>query len=463
MPTWSKTGKNRLELYRRYLEKEKIYCPGNNRQINEEGYFTEVGGYVLGPILNAYVVWVLQEAIKSGKKRLYFLARDGYFMYQAAQIYVKRLHLDLDCRYVSCSRYSLRIPMFHLNEEEALEYICRDSIGVNLERILNRAGLNQKEQREVLEELGMSGKEKESIPYVRLETVKENLSHSAGFMGAMRRHSVEALPGLRGYLAQKGFLDGVEDAIVDSGWVGSMQKTLNQVLESMGREKAVEGYYWGLYELPPDVVRENYHCYYFSPEGQLPEKVNFNNNLFETIFSAPHGMTLGYEKTEDGYIPVYSPLTPERKDKMEQLEAVLMEYTAQAAGQVKDIRETDCERERRAMKKLLKMFMGNPTKDEAEICGKLVFCDDVLEYESRPLAVKMDERELCDNHLVSKILVMLGLRKREIRESAWYEGSVVRSAKRPRYHLMQYGMYKYLVYIRQMYMWRKNNVQKREG
>ena len=55
---------------------------------------------------------------------------------------------------------------------------------------------------------------------------------------------------MKGYLEQEGLLDKEKSALVDSGWVGSMQKTLNMVLNKLGREETLTGYYWGLYELP---------------------------------------------------------------------------------------------------------------------------------------------------------------------------------------------------------------------
>ena len=148
---------------------------------------------------------------------------------------------------------------------------------------------------------------------------------------------------------------------------------------------------------------------------------------------------------------------------MEKLSRRLEEYTRRAAGQIMDLDDADTDSEKKTMKKILTLFMGHPTRDEAEAYGSLGFCDDVLEYADRPLAEEMDEKDLRDNHVINKILVMLGIRKKEIRESAWYEGSAVRFGKRPGYHLIQYGLYKYLLYIRQMYMWRKSNVRKKEG
>ena len=434
----------------------------------ESRVYESTGNCVLGPALNSFVTWVLESAMKTGKKRLYFLARDGYLMYHAAKIYVEGLSLPIDCRYVSCSRYSLRLPLFHLDLDEAMEYICRGGIGVSLKRIMNRAGLEEKDQEKVLDETGETGRENEEIPYCELKQVKEKLKNSRCFVEALNWYSKEAIPTATGYLAQSGFLDGTPDALVDSGWTGSMQKSMKRLLEYMGRTEPLEGYYWGLYELPRGVRREEYHCYYFSPEGQLREKVYFNNNLFETVFSAPHGMTMGYRKAGERYEPVYAPVSEERVRQMKKLEDVLLKYIVRAAEMTADTEngltgKEDCRDERKAVGKLLRMFMTEPTKEEADVYGSMAFCDDVLEYGGRRLAEVMDEQELKSNHVINKILVMTGFRRQTVKESAWYEGSAVRSSEKPGVHLFQYRLYKYLLCIRQMYMWRKDNVQNRQG
>ena len=60
--------------------------------------------YVLAPALGSFVEWVLYEAVKSGKKCLYFLARDGYFPWRAALIFCEEYRLPIECRYLCCSR-----------------------------------------------------------------------------------------------------------------------------------------------------------------------------------------------------------------------------------------------------------------------------------------------------------------------------------------------------------------------
>ena len=70
----------------------------------EELIDVNVCDYVLSPALHGYILWVLREAAASGKKRLYFLARDGYLMYRTAVILCRELELPLECRYLCCSR-----------------------------------------------------------------------------------------------------------------------------------------------------------------------------------------------------------------------------------------------------------------------------------------------------------------------------------------------------------------------
>ena len=419
--------------------------------LEQEGGFAAAGACVLGPALSAFVRWVLAEAVRNGKKRLYFLARDGYFMYQAASVYVQKLDLPVECRYLSCSRYSLRLPMYHLNLEEALDYICRDSIDADYTKLLNRAGLTDRERTQVLKALGMGENPGTKIRYAQLPHIKKALRQCPVFLELLEKHSLEAMPPLAGYLRQEGLLDGVEDALVDSGWVGSMQRTLNQLLASLGRTRPLEGYYWGLYELPEGVERNSYHCYDFSPEGQLRAKVNFNNNVFEAVFTAPHGMTLGYREEGGTFFPVYDRISREKQTAIETLEGFLMGYIRRDACRMAAL---DRGPRRRQVRKLLKLFMTRPTRAESELFGSLGFCDDVLEYGNRCLAPVMTSRELGQHHVLPKLLVQTGLWKKEIRETAWYEGSVVRSTPSGSYHLLQYRIYKYLLYIRQMLRWR---------
>ena len=234
--------------------------------MKKEDVFNKTSKEILAPALNDFVLWILDKAQNNGIRRLYFLARDGYLMYRCAGIYVERFHLPIECRYLCCSRYSLRLPMYHRDMGAALDYICRGGTEVTLDRILDRSGIKEEEKRITLERLGMTGQRKKPISYPHLKRIRQKLEDCPFFLKAVETNSREKLPSLLGYLEQEGLTEEGPIALVDSGWTGSMQKEICQALGILGKKERLTGYYWGLYELPEGIKRENYHCYYFSPE-----------------------------------------------------------------------------------------------------------------------------------------------------------------------------------------------------
>lgn len=503
---------------------EKIGLAGSGFFEDENEAEKNVYDYVLAPALHGFVCWVLRKAVAAGTKRLYFLARDGYLMYQAADKICKKLQLPISCKYLSCSRYSIRVPMYHRNYTEALEYICRGGIDLTMDRILNRGALEEQEKQNVLEMLNEEFQRnsqtmfqmQENIPYAKLEQIRQALEKNVYFRNCLESHSREALPGFEGYLEQEGLLDDIPSALVDSGWIGSMQKVLNdaihfikekraasltdvrqtkplnEVKTASGAEKIIsekaastaeqtndkeaasniellnnteitdnrgtdlEGYYWGLYELPEDVDPKKYHCYYFSPGERIREKVYFSNSLFETIFSAPHGMTMGYCKMADGYAPVYAEISEQQYHFMKKVEGHMLRYTEKMLPNIHSEADLLCENDRKTIFRLLRIFMGEPTEAEAEQFGCHRFSDDVLDDGNRQIAEVMTEEELTSNHIWNKIKAMCGLEDKYIRESAWYEGSAVRNGQHVKRHLHRYAAYKYLLYLRKKRLWRKN-------
>ena len=409
-----------------------------------------VSRYVLAPVLGVFAEWVLGQARRDGRRRLYFLARDGYLPYQAVRLLCQKRGLPLECRYLCCSRYSLRVPLFHrLPREETLNYVCRSGVDVTLPKILVRAGLDRREADAVRESLPLSGSGEERLSYAELGEIRRLLADCPLFWEYTDRHSRLAWPGLAGYLRQEGLLEEQPDALVDSGWVGSMQKTLGGALELLGRTRPLRGYYWGLYELPDGVRRGDYRSCFFTPEGELREKVFFCNSLFEAIFTAPHGMTLSYRQEGGRFVPCYAPMAESRTAFVRRLEGLLLPYIARfAEEQAPD--EAQQRAELRTVGKLLARFMGSPSREEAEAFGSLPFSDDVLEEAGRQIASPLTETELTAGHALGRIRAAAGIKKGGVRDSAWYEGSAVRFSSGPRRHLRQYRLYQYLRHLRKI-------------
>lgn len=250
--------------------------------------------FVLAPVLCSYILHVLQDAVRTGKKRLYFLARDGFQMHRIAKILCRRLGLPLECRYLYCSRYALRAAEYAVREETTLDYLCLGGMEVTPETVFRRAGITQQEEICRMTELFGLGNAKKPLSRPELRELRTRLAASTEFTEQLKERAGEAFPAAVGYLRQEGMLENIPWALVDSGWSGSIQQSFRHLLSSAGRTGRVEGYYFGLYEYPVGADRSTYHTWYFSPVNGLRRKAVFNNNLFECVCSSPEGMTTGY-------------------------------------------------------------------------------------------------------------------------------------------------------------------------
>lgn len=444
----------RLETYQRCLKGNKHLALGSNYVEQSVADTFEADAWlVLAPALHSFVIWTLQQATKDGVKRLYFLARDGYLMHKIALEITEQLNLPIECRYLYCSRYSLRTPLFHLDVEEALDYICRNSIKVNLAVILKRTGLKKSQREEVIRQLELDISPEDEIPYKRLKEVRRRLSECKVFIQYLIENSKRLMPSLEAYLKQEGLLEEVEMAMVDSGWTGSTQKTLNQALLHLGRGKEIMGYYWGLYSIPAGEKWNQYCGYYFMPHKNMKEKVYFSNSLFEAIFSAPHGMTLGYRLSSGRAKPFFLSVREDTVAFQKKLERIMFSYTEMLVREIETIDDINTQETKAIHYPMLKLLMTNPTKEEVEYFGNLFFSDDVFEDEGQWIAAKFGE-ELRRNNILFRILILLGIRRGRMEESGWVEGSIVRHGVRTKSTLRQYTIYKWLRTLRARVRWK---------
>ena len=437
----------------------------------------EISERVIAPPLYEFVLWVLQETLQSGTKRLYFLARDGYQMYLAARHLCKQYELDIECRYLKVSRYAVRVPEYHLLGERCLERICVGGIDVTFEKIMQRAALTDKEAGEIAALAGYTENYRKVINYHEVMQLKDRLKKIPLLFHYIDSHSKEAYGTAIGYLTQEGLLEPAPYALVDSGWIGTIQQSIEHLLRQKQPDRKLEGYYFGLYEIPEGEKRENYHSFYFTPWGEIKRKVHFSNSLFEAVFSAPEGMTLSYRTEGEKDKIIYVPVTDSRENLNRErisryicwLEEFLQEKKQslpQDSKRWEQLPEKNCkcrnqfpQADSGYVEELLSPFMGNPTQFEAEAYGSLLFSDDVREDDNQKVSADFSEQEIKNHHLLNRLLIMTGVRKQVLHESAWIEGSIAtcgtlneRGRVRNRWHAV---FYKYIIYIRK---WIKQNM-----
>ena len=445
----------------------------------------EILADLFAPMILSFTAWVLREAEERGIRRLYFLSRDGYLPFRTAKRLVKRYGIGIECRYLYCSRYSLRVPMYSENVSEALSHVTRGGIDVTFRKILKRSGFRTEDMEKMQAEFPDIAPD-EVIPYSALAGIRERLAESRVYTELLVKRSAEAWEPLREYFSQEGLLEQTGDGspsvgIVDSGWTGTTQKSIDQIRKRCGIDTPVEGFYYGLFEIPKGADPEQYHCWSFGPKAGLINKVFFSNSLFEAIVRADEGTVCGYKRGEQpgrNMEPVTAPFR--RNGIADRLFKYIERYLDRtAAGEVtippEFFPQSDsghggptgdqmsgkipevCERLLTQKRKLRFMkFMWDPDPEAAEYFGSLPFSDDLLDETEREAAPVFPEEYLKENHFVNRLLTSLGIRKGTVHESAWFEGTCVRSAAGGGFlskaasvrHRMSFSFYKAVSYLR---------------
>ncbi len=340
----------------------------------------EFSRQLVGPVLFDYVWWILRTARKKNIHRIYFLARDGYLLLQIAEAFCRHFCLEIECRYLYCSRKSLRMPAYHLMGEEAYELLFLGGYCVTLSSLLKRVNLGAAQRTEIYTECGLSEfPEDRILNRKELETVCGLLRGSKTYRMYVDRQSRAAYQNTIGYLKQEGLLEQETVALVDSGWTGSMQRTLRQLLESAGFCGKLEGFYFGMYAKPKSFADGDYHTWYFSRIGPAKRRILFCNNLFECLLAAPHGMTTGYSVQDGRFCPQMLP--PPEGTALERIQAwtgFVCQYTDERLEQT-GFETLEEEAARKDAYRRIRRYMVYPTRAEAAYWGGLLFCDDITE------------------------------------------------------------------------------------
>ena len=424
--------RERIDYYRKIINSRPIYRDALQKQKGSSLYNT-----AMIPVLIEFVIWVIGQAEQKGIKRLYFLSRDGYQMFLVAKDLCRKMNIDIEIRYLNVSRYSMRVPEYAMLGKKCLDRIFIGGIDVTFRRIMKRAALTDDEINDVAAECGISDELDRLLNYQEIITLKNKFASNRKLLDYIQKHSKEAYPNAIGYLKQEGLLDDIKYGLVDSGWVGTLQQTIRHLTQ----KDRIDGFYFGLYETPRDEDPGMYHGFYFNPETGLDRKSYFSNCLFEAVFTSAEGMTVGYTKENKRYIPL---MDMEQNPNKE----IIQDNVRQLLSYLNEIVRYDKQSDIHFAESILRTLMARPTMLEVEEFGNLLFSDDVLEGNLKKVAAELNHEEIVNQRFIPKMLIMLGVSKKEIHESAWIEGSIVRLGDRVDKSLRSAKRYKKFVYIR---------------
>ena len=376
-----------------------------------------------GPVIYEYVLWILDEAVKRGFDKLYFLARDGYVLKLIAEEICKNRKLNIEGRYLYCSRFSLRMPTYSFIGEEAYELLFLWSSNISVYSLLQRLKFTDYEMEEFCKELEIHNI-REILSLNEYNNIIAKIRKNVYYKRIMLKKSEGAYENTIAYFKQEGLFDDNKVVIVDSGWSGSMQRSLRQLMERNNYKGKIFGMYFGMYNAPKDEKDGEYLTYYFDAFHYTKHKVFFENKFFECILSAPHGMTEAYEFKDDKYLPVLKEnLNTGKSYQNIELQTQGMLKYAKEEARINHIfdKKTSLKKSYR----ILKRIMSEPTEEEVNAFGEFAFCDDVSDGYGMKVVEKGNMDKLKNSMFIYRILnKILYKGERRLYESVWAYGAL---------------------------------------
>jgi len=269
------------------------------------GPVVEVAAAVAAPLLIGFVLWTLEQAGRHGYRRLCFVARDGQVLWRIAQVLAPKLSVEVELTYLYGSRQAWNQAAIDFESPADQQWLLAPAYGLTLRQVLRRAGVTTAD---VKRELLARGLDETSWDKPLQE--RQRAALVALLQQTMMRELVLAEAALSRnriarYLAQLGLLNGASWALVDTGWQGRSQHSLNRVLAKLHRPP-VPAFNIGCLGGAVQVVR---HAYLPSLNGWLKRLAHLPV-LIEMFCQADHGTVLGYGETADGRIhPRLQPVT----------------------------------------------------------------------------------------------------------------------------------------------------------
>ena len=261
---------------------------------NELSYWEKFGIKYLTPLYTGFTNWIYQMTYKYDN--IFFLARDGYIIEKIFKLFPNNKYT----KYLYCSRKSVQIPTMLSGESKDIIYYVLNNIEsqITLKELFKNCKLETKaEYEKILKLYGFNSFEEKITQNKKYDALKCIL---AVFDDAKPRIKEEREI-VKKYLIQEG-LDKFDTVnIVDVGWGGSIQRSIQKVLD-----KNVRGYYFGTINIENDDFNFSSFGYMFDQDNDIYDKAVIFSKvmMYELIFSAPHGSVERYEEKNGKIEPV---------------------------------------------------------------------------------------------------------------------------------------------------------------
>jgi len=343
---------------------------------------------VAGPLLSAFVAWVLTRAQASGLKRLLFVARDGEVMLRMAAPLAEKLGLRFEMHYLYAGRQVVNLAGLKAVDATALSWITENAGSATLADVLQRVNLELTPA--LADEASRAGLATSGpIGWSQLDRLGDFLQTpmlAARILEAAARSRAH----VQAYFSAAGLMDGTPCAIIDVGWRG---RVFNSICQVIGDEHAARhtALYFGLFAKPNPCPAGGQQAFLFDLSGEVPigsgHDIPKLAQALEIFCQATHGQVLGLARDDDGrFRPV---LRTEHNDVGPHWDVAYFQdgMTAYAESLALDVRWCTPMPDLRPMcAELLRKLMTEPTREEARALGGFHYNDDQGGAASEPFS-----------------------------------------------------------------------------
>jgi hypothetical protein len=259
---------------------------------------------VFGPLLHAFVHWIMRACAEQGIRDVYFLARDGQLPFRMCSKLVAESGQDLRCHYIFASRQALHLPGC-TSIEDAESWLLDDTPQLTLRMIAERACIPLDVVAAAAESHFVVGPDDNISPRERqlLRLVISDPLFVTAFIAGVARVMEPA----SAYYLSQGLASRGDVALVDIGWNGRLQRSLGALLKkSDHRPEQLLGLYLCLSKRLSNAPGDDLRGFLADPER--PERVAFFDqyrHVFEAAMSADHPTTVGFEFSNGAARPLF--------------------------------------------------------------------------------------------------------------------------------------------------------------
>ena len=258
------------------------YFSGLGNKINSKASFWyQLGGDVAGELYMNMYNWLQQMLQKYQCKKICFLARDGYNMYQIYK------HMDKECvTYLETSRRALLLAGITGLDEESLRLLPPYALGQTVGEILNYLGIDAEKCE--YEQAGFQS----SQDVIANDELRERMKH---FFKINEKIVLEACErereSAKEYFEQKGLFEA-DILFFDCGWNGSSQYLMKRFYNAIGNRSELPFVYVGILDTQKSqkqLKNEKYSTYLFGIQKNQSVANELKKSIVipELFFGAP--------------------------------------------------------------------------------------------------------------------------------------------------------------------------------